>query len=319
MEHIFIKDLTPDFKGESFYLLRMLGLRDKKNGGNYLIMKFADSTGDIVAMMWDNFEGVTDSVKPGDFVKIRFRTQVYNNKMQLIVTKIRKAEDSEIDNPSLFFPASEIPANVMLDELNDLIEKEFESGYLKTLVSHIYNDEELQKKMLNAPAAKNMHHAFRGGYLEHVLTLFKLALQVLPVYPYIHKELVLAGILLHDIGKLWELSYETDFNYTTEGRLLGHIILEYDFVKLKILEIPEFPKELELHLLHIILAHHGELEYGSPKRPKTPEALLVSNLDNLDAKMKAMKTAIDADVPSDNPDWTPYLPMFERMVYKKRP
>ncbi len=319
MEHIFIKDLTPDFKGESFYLLRMLGLRDKKNGGHYLIMKFADSSGDIVAMMWDNFDGVTDSVKPGDFVKIRFRTQVYNNKMQLIVTKIRKAEDSEIDNPSIFFPASEIPADIMLDEINDLIVSEFEEGYLKTLVSHIYSDEELQKKMLNAPAAKNMHHAFRGGYLEHVLTLFKLALKVLPVYPYVHKELVLAGLLLHDIGKLWELSYETDFNYTTEGRLLGHIVLEYDFVKSKMLEIPDFPKELELHLLHIILSHHGELEYGSPKRPKTPEALLVSNLDNLDAKMKAMKTAIDADVPSDNPDWTPYLPMFERMVYKKRP
>jgi len=319
MEYICIKDLTPDFKGESYYLLRMLGMRDKKNGGNYLIMKFADATGDIVAMMWDNFDDVIDEVKPGDFVKIRFRTQVYNNKMQLIVTKIRKAEDSEIETPSLFFPASDIPADIMFNELVEIIEKEFEEGFLKTLVQHIYGDSDLKDKMLRAPAAKNMHHAFRGGYLEHVLTLVKLALQMLPVYPYVSKELVLAGLLLHDIGKLWELSYETDFNYTTEGRLLGHIVLEYDFVKLKILEIPDFPKEIELNLLHILLSHHGELEYGSPKRPKTPEALLVSNLDNLDAKMKAMKTAIDADVPSDNPDWTPYLPMFERMIYKKRP
>lgn len=319
MEHIFIKDLTEDFKGESFYLLRMLGLRDKKNGGNYVILKLADSSGDIVGMMWDNFEGIIDEVKPGDFVKARFRTQVYNNKMQVIVTKIRKAEDDEIEDPTIFFPESEIPADIMLNELNELIENEFEEGFLKTLIKNIYSDEELIPKMLIAPAAKNMHHAFRGGYLEHVLTLCKLALNVLNVYPYVNKELVLSGLLLHDIGKLWELTYETDFNYTTEGRLLGHIVLEYDFVKLKILEIPDFPKETELNLLHIILAHHGELEYGSPKRPKTPEALLVSMLDNMDAKMKAMKTAIDADVPSDNSDWTPYLPMFERMVYKKRP
>lgn len=319
MEHIYVKDLTPEYKGESYFLLRMVGLREKKNGGNYLIMKFADSTGDVVAMMWDNLDGVTESVKPGDFVKIRFRTQLYNNKMQLVVSKIRKAEDSEIENPSMFFPASEIPAEMMFDELLELIKLEFEDGYLKTLVQHIYTDTDLKLKMLQAPAAKNMHHAFRGGYLEHVLTLCKLALNVLPIYPYINKELVLAGLLLHDLGKLWELSYETDFNYTTEGRLLGHIVLEYEFVKMKILEIPDFPKDLELPLLHIILSHHGELEYGSPKRPKTPEALLVSHLDNLDAKMKAMKTAIDSDVPSDSPDWTPYLPMFERMVYKKRP
>ena len=126
-------------------------------------------------------------------------------------------------------------------------------------------------------------------------------------------------MLFHDLGKLWELSYQREFSYSTEGRLLGHIAIEYDYIAARIREIPDFPDNFRLHLLHIILSHHGELEFGSPKRPKTPEALMVNSLDNMDAKLNAMRQAIEADVQSDHPDWTPFLPMFSRVIYKNRP
>ncbi|RLE18813.1 MAG: phosphohydrolase [Acidobacteria bacterium] len=319
MKHTFIKDLKPDWKGDEVYLLKLLAIRDKKNGGHYLFMKLGDSSGDLIAMMWDNFEEAVDTVKPGDFVKIRFRIQVYNNQLQMVVTKLRKATDDEVEDPKIFFPVSERPPEQMLEEVREIIETQLENSFLKELAGHVYNDPEVIELAKIAPAAKSLHHAYRGGYLEHLLTLLKLAIQVSPVYPYISKDLVLAGLLFHDLGKLWELSYQREFSYSTEGRLLGHIAIEYDYIAARIREIPDFPDNIRLHLLHIILSHHGELEFGSPKRPKTPEALMVNSLDNMDAKLNAMRQAIEADVQSDHPDWTPYLPMFGRVIYKNRP
>jgi len=319
MEHTFIKDLKPDWKGDDVYLLKLLAIRDKKNGGQYLFLKFGDSSGDIIGMMWDNFEAAVDTVKPGDFVKLRFRIQLYNNQLQMVVTKLRKANDDEIENPSIFFPVSEQPPEHMLNEILQIIETDLENPFLKELATNIYNDPDVVELAKIAPAAKSLHHAYRGGYLEHLVTLLKLANQVSSVYPFINKDLVLAGLLFHDLGKLWELSYQREFSYSTEGRLLGHIAIEYDYIAARIREIPDFPDNIRLHLLHIILSHHGELEFGSPKRPKTPEALMVNSLDNMDAKLNAMRQAIEADVQSDHPDWTPYLPMFSRVIYKNRP
>lgn len=319
MDHTFIKDLKPDWKGDEVYMLKLLAIRDKKKGGQYLFLKFGDSSGDIIGMMWDNFEEAVDTVKPGDFVKLRFRVQVYNNQLQMVVTKLRKATDDEIEDPTIFFPVSERPPEHMLDEVHQIIETELENKFLKELASHVYNDPDVVELAKIAPAAKSLHHAYRGGYLEHLVTLLKLAIQVTPVYPFISKDLVLAGLLFHDLGKLWELSYQREFSYSTEGRLLGHIAIEYDYIAARIREIPDFPDNIRLHLLHIILSHHGELEFGSPKRPKTPEALMVNSLDNMDAKLNAMRQAIEADVQSDHPDWTPYLPMFSRVIYKNRP
>ena len=318
-DHVFIKDLKPDSKVEDIYLLKLIGLRDKKNGGQYLLLKLADMSGEIMGMMWDKIHGIVDKVKPGDFVKVKFRVQVYNNNLQAVVSKIEKIDDKEIENTEMFFPSSEVPAETLYKNLMAFVEENVKDDFIKQLVERVYNDPEIKPNILKAPAAKSLHHAYRGGYLEHVLTLLRLAKQVMKIYPFLNKDIVYAGILFHDIGKLWELSYQREFNYTTEGRLLGHIAIEYEFVTDKIKEIPDFPEDYKLHIQHIILSHHGELEFGSPKRPKTPEALLVATIDNLDAKMNAMKQAIEADTQSDHPDWTPYLPMFERVVFKKRP
>ncbi len=317
--HIFIKDLKPDSRVEDIYLLKLIGLRDKKNGGQYLLLKLSDMSGEIMGMMWDRIEGVIERVKPGDFVKVRFRVQVYNNNLQAIVSKIEKVEEREVENAEIFFPSSDIPPETMYENLLNFVEENIEDSFLKKLVERVYKDPEIKPMLLKAPAAKSLHHAYRGGYLEHILGLLKVARKVLEVYTFINRDIVYAGILFHDIGKLWELSYDRDFNYTTEGRLLGHIAIEYEFIADKIKEIPDFPEDYKLHLQHIILSHHGELEFGSPKRPKTPEALLVATLDNLDAKLNAMRVAIHSDAQSDHPDWTPYLPMFERVIFKKRP
>ena len=317
--HIFIKDLKPDSRVEGVYLLKLIGLRDKKNGGQYLLLKLSDMSGEIMGMMWDKINGVIDKVKPGDFVKVRFRVQVYNNNLQAVVSKIEKVEENDVENAEIFFPSSEIPAETLYEKIIQFAEEKIEDKYIKELVMRVYKDPEIKPMLLKAPAAKSLHHAYRGGYLEHVYGLLRLGEKVCEIYPFINRDLVYAGLLFHDIGKLWELSYERDFNYTTEGRLLGHIAIEYEFVTDKIKEIPDFPEDYKLHLQHIILSHHGELEFGSPKRPKTPEALLVATIDNLDAKMNAMKKAIDAETPSDHPDWTPFLPMFERVIFKKRP
>ena len=317
--HIFIKDLKPDSRVEGVYLLKLIGLRDKKNGGQYLLLKLSDMSGEIMGMMWDKINGVIDKVKPGDFVKVRFRVQVYNNNLQAVVSKIEKVEENDVENAEIFFPSSEIPAETLYEKIIQFAEEKIEDKYIKELVMRVYKDPDIKPMLLKAPAAKSLHHAYRGGYLEHVYGLLRLGEKVCEIYPFINRDLVYAGLLFHDIGKLWELSYERDFNYTTEGRLLGHIAIEYEFVTDKIKEIPDFPEDYKLHLQHIILSHHGELEFGSPKRPKTPEALLVATIDNLDAKMNAMKKAIDADTHSDHPDWTPFLPMFERVIFKKRP
>ncbi len=318
-DHIFIKDLKPESKVEGIYLLKLIGLRDKKNGGHYLLMKFADMSGEIMGMMWDRIEGVIDNLKPGDFVRVRFRVQIYNNNLQAVVSKIEKVSDRDIKNSDIYFPTSSIPAETLYRAIVEFVEREIMDEKIKELVFRVYRDPELKPMMLKAPAAKSLHHAYRGGYLEHVLSLLKLAKNVMDIYPYVNKDIVYTGILFHDLGKLWELSYEREFNYTTKGRLLGHIAIEYEFISDKMKEITDFPEEYKLHIQHIILSHHGELEFGSPKRPKTPEALLVSTIDNLDAKMNAMKNAIDSDLQSDHPDWTPYLPMFERVIFKKRP
>ncbi len=314
-----IRTLEPDWKGESVYLLKLLAVREKKNGGQYLLLKFGDATGEIVGMMWDNFDGIPESIRPGDFVHIRFRVQLYNGKLQMVVTKMEKVEESELEDISIFFPVSERSPDDMLQEINNIIENELTDPHLKKLAQDVYSDAEVVERARIAPAAKSMHHAYRGGYLEHLLTLLKLAVQVLPVYPDVNRDLVLTGLLFHDLGKLWELNYGREFSYSTEGRLLGHIAIEYDYISTRTRNQENFPEELRLQLLHILLSHHGELEFGSPKRPKTPEALMVNALDNLDAKLNAMRLAIDADVPSDHPDWTPFIPMFNRMIYKKRP
>ena len=201
----------------------------------------------------------------------------------------------------------------MFDSLMSIIST-IENPHLKTLLELIFSNEEIADSFQKAPAAKGFHHAYIGGLLEHTLSVTQLLDLVADHYQQANRDLIITGGILHDIGKIRELSFKGSMNYTDEGRLIGHIVMAVELVDTKIAEISDFPKQLALELRHILLSHHGTLEYGSPKRPKTIEALIVNFIDDLDAKMNAFGEFINSSGEESN--WTPYHRLLERFIYK---
>jgi 3'-5' exoribonuclease len=202
----------------------------------------------------------------------------------------------------------------MINELEGIISA-IEDKHLKRLLRDFFKDPDVRKRFMLAPAAKTMHHPYLGGLIEHVLSMCGLIERIRGHYKDIFWDLVTVGAILHDLGKIYELTYERSFDYTDEGRLLGHITIEMGMIDERIKKIPGFPEKLALLLKHMILSHHGMLEFGSPKRPKTPEALVLSFLDDLDAKVTAMQMLIKEKTGAD-PNWTPFNKLFDRFIYK---
>jgi 3'-5' exoribonuclease len=241
--------------------------------------------------------------------------QVFQNRPQLTVHKIQPVSDSEIE-ASDYFPVSKRDRAEMFQELNGWIAG-MGNPHLKTLLESIFADESIALAYRTAPAAKSVHHNWIGGLIEHVLSLCRLARFTAEHYAGIDFDLLLAGVILHDLGKIHELSYARSFSYTTEGQLLGHIMIGVRMVDQKIGSIPDFPAPLRDLLLHMILSHHGQLDYGSPKVPVFPEALLLHLLDNMDSKMECMRALIEKDQMVEGV-WTGYSSALERSVLKKR-
>jgi len=231
---------------------------------------------------------------------------------------VRRAEalpDEQVDQ-DLFVRSSAVEPALLWKQLLALIEEVGESN-LRQLLFRVFSDPEVERLFKVAPAARSMHHAFRSGLLEHTVSVTTAALSLARHYR-LDGDMVVAGALLHDLGKIWELEIGASIEYTDDGRLLGHLPMETLFVERKIIELERFPPELRRQLLHILLAHHGEYEFGSPRRPKTPEALLVHMVDNLDSKMAGMLEAIAAEG-SDDAAWTPFSRILERNIYRRRP
>jgi 3'-5' exoribonuclease len=201
-------------------------------------------------------------------------------------------------------------------ELEDVI-RSVSNRHLQQLLFRVFSDPEVEHEFKVAPAARSMHHAYRSGLLEHTLSMAKLSGVVAEHYG-VDRDMVVVGSLLHDVGKVWELEISTSIEYTDDGRLLGHLAMEVLYVDSKIRELAAFPDELRRQLLHLLLAHHGEYEYGSPRRPKTPEALLVHAVDNLDSRMAAMFEAIDGSGETEEA-WSPFSRILNRSVYRRRP
>lgn len=238
----------------------------------------------------------------------------YRNHLQLAVHRVRRCDEREIDLAH-YFPTTSFDTEEMFAELMGTI-RGFRNIYLRTLLEEIFADEETVRKFRRAPAAKTMHHPYLGGLLEHSLSLVRLCKMVGEHYRGIDVELLQTGAVLHDFGKIDELSYERGFGYTTDGQLLGHLTMETIMVSNKISGIGGFPDELRRQLLHMLITHHGKLEHGSPKLPMTPEALMLAYLDDLDSKVEAMQRLM-AD-PQTQGDWSRISPMFERPVYRRR-
>ncbi len=315
MKKLFIEDLKEKQRVDTTLLVTRKTLGVSKAGKPYLALKLMDCSGELDARVWDNAESIAEGFAVDDVVRVKGSALAYQGKMQLNLGSIKAVGDGEYTLRD-YLPASERDPQEMMGELDALI-ADIKDPFIKGLLTDMLGDGcELRARFMQAPAAKMMHHPYLGGLLEHVLSLCGLGVAVSGHYKNLNKDLLLAGLILHDIGKVFELTYERSFGYSDQGRLIGHITIGTELVDSYMKKIPEFPEELRMQLKHLLLSHHGTLEYGSPKRPKTLEALVLSFLDDLDAKVNAAET-IMAD-PAGEEHWSPYQRIFERYIYKKR-
>lgn len=300
-----------------FLLAQEAAYKISVKGSEYLELKLSDASGDLKAFLWDvrAVEGDHDAIRADVFVKAKGRIESFNGRPQLRLDKVRFAADAEIDDFGRFFPSSTRPVEEMLAELDSVIGEVADPWIRKLLGALFIEDAELRAAFAKAPAAKSLHHVFLGGLLEHTLSVVAMARLACGHYRDLNRDLVIAGVLLHDVGKTAELSYQRSFGYTDAGNLVGHISMEAAWIQRAADSVQGFPAELRMQLLHIVLSHHGKLEFGSPVLPKTPEALLVHYLDDLDGKLEAMRRAIQE---GGDGNWSPYSRSLERMIYKVR-
>jgi len=277
-----------------------------------------DRTAQLLARVWQASEGVFETLPEGGFVRLKGRTENYKGALQFIIEAIRPAEPGSFDLAD-FLPRTTKDVDQMWKEFTGVLQR-IQHPDLRRLVDKFLADEKLMARFKIAPAAVNLHHAFLGGLLEHTLNLLELALVVIPRYPKLSLDLVLAGVFLHDIGKVAELDYQTSFGYTDSGQLLGHIVQAVLWIEQKCAAVAAetgkpFPHEVKWLVQHIVLSHHGEYEFGSPKLPAIPEAFAIHHLDNLDAKVTMSLAEIEKDR-DPQARWTNYSKVLQTKVYK---
>jgi 3'-5' exoribonuclease len=278
-------------------------IKPKKTGEPYLALTLGDRTGQVEAKMWDNVEEVLEAFEQDDFLKVKGLINKYKQRFQLTIHKLRKLGDSEIEFAE-YLPKTTKDIDDLWRTLSDFVSR-FQNQHLKTLVQAFMADPEIAAAYRNAPAAKTLHHAYIGGLLDHVVSLFRSCDLISRNYPQINRDLLLTGAFLHDIGKIHELTYNRSFSYTTKGQLLGHMIIELEMLQAKLIQVPGFPEELKTLVEHLIISHHGQYDFGSPKLPMFPEALMLHYLDDLDSKMEAMRAHFERESTLDGP-WTSY-------------
>jgi 3'-5' exoribonuclease len=293
-------------------------MRTAANGSLYLNAVLADRSGQLQARMWNISSELFGSLAEGGLINVRGRVDTYKSNRQIIIDGVQTVAPGEVD-PADFLPTTKHDVDAMWNKLKDVL-RTVKNPHLLALLGKFLNDSSFVTAFKRSPAAVSMHHSVIGGLLEHTLGLLNTAQAVLPLYPKVSRDLVLTGVFLHDAGKTKEMTYATNFEYTREGQLLGHITQCILDVHDKVREIEresgkEFPRELETAIEHIILSHHGRLEFGSPKLPATPEAIMIHYLDNLDAKMNMVFEAIEGDA-DQSQEFTPFLRALETRLYK---
>lgn len=313
MKSPYVKELEANQVITTSFLVHSKEIRQKKGGELYLSLMLGDRTGELDAKMWDNVSEVLEAFDRDDFVKVKGLIQIFHNRPQLTIHKMRRLDDSEIDF-SDFFPSSPRDPEEMWRELQGVVAG-IRNPNLKSLLDAIFSEPEVASRYRRAPAAKSIHHAYLGGLIEHVLSLCALARMTAGHYRHIDADLLLTGVVLHDIGKIYELNYERGFSYSTDGQLIGHMNIALRMVADKLRDLPDFPPQLRSLVEHMILSHHGQLEFGSPKLPQFPEALLLHYLDDMDSKMECMRALIANDRQVDG-CFTSYNAALERPVLK---
>lgn len=306
-----IADMQEGERVKGTYLVRTKNLAVTRAGKPFLTVKLGDRSGEIDAKVWEQADRVAQEFSKGDFLQVAGQVTEYNGKLQMSIHSLSRVEDQNID-PADFLPASLRDPAEMWTELMTALGKVQDPDYGQ-LLKTIYDDQTLAEKMRRAPAAKGMHHAYLGGLLEHTLSLFQLGERVAPHYPEINRDLLRTGILLHDLGKVEELTYLRGFDYSDRGRLLGHISIELEWISGTIRSMTAFPEEKAVLLKHLLLSHHGKEEFGSPVKPMTLEALVLHMLDDLDAKVQVFRQMMNDSSPGQ---WSRYHSLLGQYVFK---
>ncbi len=307
-----IADLKSNDLVHGCYLVAQKALLWTREGKPYLKLGLMDSSGRIEAILWENADLEAVHIEEGDVVAIRGMVGEYQRERRIKITSIETVPESEVCKED-YLPHSLRPLEEMHRELSQIIRK-VRNPHLRQLLNSVFRDSSIWEKFSRAPAGKSLHHAYVGGLLEHTLSVARLCEAALPNYPFLDTDLVLSGALLHDLGKAWELSGGTAFEYTDQGHLLGHIVLGTRLIEEKISTVPEFPSELAMLLLHLVISHHGETQFGSPKQPMTLEAIFLHKIDDLDAKLWGVYSFLEQQE-KGKVHWSSYNKVHERYFY----
>lgn len=309
--HFWVKDIRGNERIKCRYLVKRKTLGTTRKGEPFLSLTLADRTGDLEAKVWEKASEFSLLFQEGDVVEVEGYANTYREQVQLTVSAVA-ASAEEVD-PAIFLEASPRDPSKMMGDLRGIL-RGIKNPHLRTLVESFLTDRDFLKAFRRAPAAKNFHHNYLSGLLEHTLSVCSLAVQVSEHYPQLDRDLLIAAAFLHDIGKVQEFSYRLQIDYTDAGRLLGHLVLGAAMVDEKLAGIKSFPDELALRLKHLVLSHHGEYEFGSPKRPKFLEGFALHLIDDLDAKVNGLGRFMEKDRQEGR--WTDFNRLFSRFLMK---
>lgn len=314
MKKIFVEQIRERDWIDSPFLVRDKIMAMAKNGKPYMTLKLVDRTGEVEGRVWDRVDEFSDRFGKDDFLRVQGKSSVYLGKMQLVVQDLERLADGDVDLAD-YLPVATRSTEELVAELRARVDSLTDPD-LRALLDAFLADAAFLQRYATAPAAKTMHHVYLGGLLEHSLAVADLADDVSRRYPGVQRDLLVVGALLHDIGKVAELCYERSFDYTDEGKLIGHIVMGVEMVEEQVRQLPGFPRSLATLIKHLLLSHHGQYEFGSPKRPKTLEAVILNFLDDLDSKINGVRTHIERD-PDNGSGWTSYHRLYDRYFFKE--
>lgn len=311
MQRVMIKDLRPKEEVESSYLVKFIQLVEAKDGKEYLNVILSDSSGDIEARVWSGAAELAEKINKGDFVKVTGKANIYQGRKQFIIQGCEQIDKDQVNEDDFIFSA-QVNAEEMFKELYDIV-LNLKDVYIRDLLKLVLDDAEVARRLKTWQAGKSIHHAYKSGLLEHVLSCVKLSLSLSAHYN-VNENYVVAGAILHDLCKIYELSDGYNVDYTEEGKLVGHLVKGVELVDKYAYKIKNFPYDLKMHLKHILLSHHGYYEYGSPKIPQTSEAMLLHLIDHMDSKMHSFETVKRTD--QNTGHWSGYVRHLDRIIFK---
>lgn len=311
-EKIYIRDLVTDTFVDSQFLLESMQVKKKKNGEDYLSFTLKDKTGEAQGVLWDNVTDAIENLSAGDYVQVTAKVGLYNERIQLTIQRIAPIRSDQV-NEKDYIPSSEKDIESLWSDFQDCING-IGHLHLRKLILEIFSDDVFADKFKRAPAAKGFHHTYLGGLLEHTLSIVRLCEMIADHYPHLDRDLLVVGGVIHDLAKVDELSYERNFDYTDEGRLLGHIVMGTIDLDRRMRAL-DFPELLRIKVLHMLISHHGEEQFGSPRKPMTAEAIALHFIDMIDSRMEMVRFSLENEKDIDS-SFTSYNRGLECFLFK---